>query len=189
MTEFNPSMPLDVCEYFKEKLMISNKYLEFGSGGSTVLASKYIKGSIISIESDKEWYEKLKQYLGNNDKVHLHLVDLYCKPNTWGHPTAECPIENKRLYSNIVKSLNIEDVDLVLIDGRFRAACALQIHSLISENTVVLFDDFNDRIEHYGIVLDYYDIVHSVGRMLHLQKKKYVSVDKDIISKYELQAI
>ncbi len=188
MTELIPSMPTEVINYFKEKLMTSNVYLEFGSGGSTVLASKYVRNKIISIESDKEWYEKVKTHLEYDNKVELHLVDLHCKPNTWGHPTADCPIENKRLYSNIVKSLNISDVDLILIDGRFRVACVLKIHPLITKNTVVLFDDFNDRTEHYEVVLNYYVIVHSIGRMVQLQKKNVI-IDDEVIQKYELHAI
>ncbi len=184
-----PSLPPNVLEYFEGKLKECNNYLEFGTGGSTVLASKYVKNSIISIESDKEWYNNVLSEIGNNDKIKIHLVDLYCLPRTWGHPSSKCPINNKKEYSNIIKKLNINNVDLVLIDGRFRAACALKLHSLISKNTIVLFDDFMDRVEHYNIVLNYYNVIKTIGRMVHLQKKENVIVKPNDILKYELMAI
>lgn len=183
-----PSLPSNVCKYFEEKLKTAKSYLEFGSGGSTLLASKYIKGNIISIESDIEWFNRLKLEFENNPNVKLHLVDLHCKPMTWGHPSADCPESRKREYSQIVKSLDLSDVNLVLIDGRFRVACALHIHSLISKETDVLFDDFGDRLEHYSIVLNYYDVIQQVGRMIHLRKKDG-TVEKEVIEKYELIAI
>jgi hypothetical protein len=183
-----PSLPDVVCKYFEEKLKTAKSYLEFGSGGSTVLASKFVKGDIISVESDIEWFNKLQTNFKDNSKVKLHLVDLMCKPHTWGHPSVECPESRKREYSQIVKTLDLSDVNLILIDGRFRVACALHIHSLITNETDVLFDDFEDRLEHYSIVLNYYDVVARIDRMIHLRKKDVVIPTK-IIEKYELIAI
>ncbi len=183
-----PSLPSNVCKYFEEKLKTAKSYLEFGSGGSTLLASKYITGIIHSIESDVEWYNRLKGEFEGNSNIKLHLVDLHCKPMTWGHPSVDCPESRKREYSQIVKSLDLSDVNLVLIDGRFRVACALNIHSLISNETDVLFDDFEDRLEHYSIVLNYYDVITRIGRMVHLRKKDNI-VERDVIEKYELIAI
>lgn len=183
-----PSLPSIVCKYFEEKLKTAKSYLEFGSGGSTVLASKYVKGQIFSIESDVEWFNKLKAYFKGNSNVNLYLVDLLCRPMTWGHPSADCPESRKREYSQIVRNLDLSDVNLVLIDGRFRVACALHIHSLISNETDVLFDDFEDRLEHYGIVLNYYDVITRVDRMIHLRKKDVI-IEKEVLDKYELIAI
>jgi len=184
----HPSLPHNVCKYFEEKLKTTKSFLEFGSGGSTVLASKYVKGDIISIESDIEWFNKLKIIFKEYSNVKLYLVDLMCKPRTWGHPSAECPQSQKRKYSQIVKSLDLSEVNLILIDGRFRVACALHIHPLISNETDVLFDDFGDRLEHYSIVLNYYDVVTRIDRMIHLRKKNII-IPKEIIEKYELIAM
>jgi hypothetical protein len=183
-----PSLPNNVCKYFEEKLKTAKSYLEFGSGGSTLLASKYVKGQIISIESDTEWFNKLSKQFEGNSNIKLQLVDLLCKPMTWGHPSANCPESRKREYSQMVKNFDLSDVNLVLIDGRFRVACALHIHSLISNDTDVLFDDFEDRLEHYSIVLNYYDVITRVDRMIHLRRKD-VLIPTEIIEKYELIAI
>jgi hypothetical protein len=179
-------MPSAEKRYFEEMIKNSINYLEFGSGGSTILAEKCVKNKVISVESDKEWYNLLKSnFNNNNSKVNLHLIDLNCEPNTWGHPSKSCPDTLKIQYSNIGKTIDISDIDLVLIDGRFRVACALNIHPLISTNTIVLFDDFHDRLELYGVVLNYYNVIKIIGRLYHLQKKE-ISIDKDIVSHYEL---
>lgn len=183
-----PSLPSVACKYLEEKLKAAKGYLEFGSGGSTLLASKLVKGKIISIESDIDWYNRLRVLFEDNSNINLYLVDLLCRPMTWGHPSANCPESMKRKYSQIVKTLDLSDINLVLIDGRFRVACALNIHSLISSDTDVLFDDFEDRLEDYSIVLNYYDVIQKIGRMVHLRKKD-ISVEKEIIDKYELIAI
>lgn len=145
----NFSLPDTVCKYLENKFKSATGYLEFGSGGSTLLASKLVKRPIISIESNIEWYNRLKIQFKENPNVRLHLVDLLCKPKTWGHPSVECPDSRKRQYSQIVKTLDLSNINLILIDGRFRVACALNIHSYISSDTDLLFDDFHDRLHQY----------------------------------------
>ena len=94
-------------------------YFEYGSGGSTVQASirPNIK-SIISVESDIEWYNKIKNLV---DNVHYIYNDMNVKPNTWGHPGNNATSLQKINYSEHFKKLG-KDSDLILIDGRFRVA-------------------------------------------------------------------
>tara|TARA_B000000565_G_scaffold154016_1_gene116550 strand:- start:121 stop:339 length:219 start_codon:yes stop_codon:yes gene_type:complete len=57
----------------------------------------------------------------------------------------------------------MEEIDTILIDGRFRVACALSIFPYINENTLVLLDDFINRQNQFSEVLKYYEIVKSVN--------------------------
>ena len=50
-------------------------------------------------------------------------------------------------------SRNMEEIDTILIDGRFRVACALSIFPYINENTLVLLDDFINRQNQFSEVL------------------------------------
>jgi len=61
-------------------------------------------------------------------------------------------------------------VDLILIDGRFRVACALNLFDQIENNTTIIFDDFLNR-KNYHVVLEYYDIVMKAGRTVILKKR------------------
>jgi hypothetical protein len=93
-------------------------------------------------------------------------------------------------YSDSLLNLNketIESIDLILIDGRFRVACCLKSFSLISDNCLIIFDDFLNR-KQYHIVLDYFNIVGLTKdkRMVILKKKKCDAPSLNIIKKYEV---
>jgi hypothetical protein len=85
------------------------------------------------------------------------------------------------------------DLDCILIDGRFRVACALKAFNVIDENCVILFDDFLNCIE-YHIILNYYEIIEktSDNRMVALKKKNInlysKQLLKELIEKYELNS-
>jgi hypothetical protein len=156
-------------------------YFEYGCGGSTYQASQRsnIK-RITSVESDYEWHVKLIETL-KKDNVNFIYCHLDTKPNTWGHPGENSIKADWINYSEQIK--NVTQVDLVLIDGRFRVACCLKC---FGSGALIAFDDFLDR-KHYHIVLDYYDIVEKTadGRMAIL-KEKAVAPSADLIQMYEL---
>jgi hypothetical protein len=64
-----------------------------------------------------------------------------------------------------------EFYDLVLIDGRFRVACALRtISEAVKRNTSIriLVDDYLDELEprpHYHVIEQYAPMTSSAGRM------------------------
>jgi hypothetical protein len=165
----------------------STNYFEFGSGGSTYQASirKNIK-QVYSVESDKEWYHKMNDTLLNN--VKLLYIEIDTQPNTWGRPGPKCTVKQMKSYSDQIKM--VSNIDLILIDGRFRVACCLKCFDVIDERTRIAFDDFLNR-PHYHIVLDYYDIVEQTvdKRMVILQKKTNIKpIPSALIAKYELIA-
>ena len=99
----------------------------------------------------------------------------------WGHPGPNATDEQKRAYSDPIPAA----VDFVLIDGRFRVACALKLHGTISNSTFVAFDDFLNR-PHYHIVLAYYDIIEKGKTMVILKRNPNTFPSKDLIRQYEL---
>jgi hypothetical protein len=113
------------------------------------------------------------------------------KSNTWGYPGPSCTEDQKINYSNQIISLDknlSNDIDLVMIDGRFRVACCLKCFNVINNECLIAFDDFLDRPE-YHIVLIYYEIVDQTDddRMVILKKKQNIkSIPDKLIKKYEL---
>jgi len=167
-------------------------YFEYGSGGSTYQAIlKTNISKIYSIESDFTWYSKLKSLIHSN--ITYIYNDMNTEPHTWGHPGKNSTPEQRINYSNHMLLLNKDkqqQLDLILIDGRFRVACCLKCFDVITNNCIILFDDFLNRPE-YHVVLDYYDIIEQTddNRMVALKKKtNSVSVDEALIAKYELIA-
>lgn len=183
-----PSFATHDLELFRKYLARARIYLEWGSGGSTVEASSQSSiQKIYSIESDPSWIEKIKPFL--QSPVNFVFIDLQVKPNSFGYPSSKTPVQRKMAYSNVIHKFKKEDdVDTILIDGRFRVACCLKSFSHINDSCVILFDDFLNR-PHYHVVLKYFTILESTPdkRMVVLQKKTNVSPPRSIeIRRYEL---
>lgn len=176
-------MPEDQIKFYKNVIEETTNYLEFGSGGSSIYASNNINGNGLTFESDFEWYNNVKQQI-NNSNYQIKYIDIESKTNTWGYPGNKCDLEKQKAYSTEFKKY-IKDLnpDTILIDGRYRVSCALQIHEYIDTNCRVLFDDFLNR-NHYHIVLEYYDIVNKVNNMVELRKKTDKKVPTDLLEEY-----
>ncbi len=167
-------------------------YFEYGCGGSTYQAClRNNIHKIYSVESDKQWLMTLQQQKLLMNKVNFMYVEMGTPPNAYGYPGRNSTLEQWVNYSNQIRHLTSDEqqqIDLVLIDGRFRVACCLKCFDVINADCSIVFDDFFNRKE-YHIVLDYYDIVLRTTDecMVILKKKKNVaSVPQDIIKKYEL---
>jgi protein O-GlcNAc transferase len=173
---------------FYKYLDKSTNYFEFGSGGSTYQAAlrKNIH-AIYSVESDLDWYNKLKDILKNESRLNYIYNEMDTKPNTWGHPGPNStPLQHKNYSNHLVMCKDRNAIDLIMIDGRFRVASCLKCFDIINDRCLIAFDDFLDRPQ-YHVVLDYYDIIEQTvdKRMVILKKKLNVSVPKKLIETYE----
>ena len=186
---------------FLKYLKNASVYFEYGSGGSTYVASisPNLK-QIYSVESDLKFLNKLNKFIEDatkNLEEHPTLSWLYIELGTkygdWGQPHKNCPEHSKKSYSSQLGNLKKperEKIDLILIDGRFRAASCLKCFKYIKDDCVVIFDDFLNRTHCYGVVLEYYDIIEKTedNRLVVLKKKPNIqSIPIDVIQKYELE--
>jgi len=179
-------------DLFHKYIDKSSNYLEFGSGISTYIVSlKQNINKIISIESDKEWFDKINNMIVNKNKLVYFYIDLCCEKNNWGFPGDKCLYENKLRYVNCINDIDkkiLSNIDIILIDGRFRVSCCLKCFDIINENCYLLFNNFLER-KKYHIILNYFDIIEqSIDNcMVVLQKKtNKTSPTIDLIQKYEV---
>lgn len=169
----------------------SKYYLEFGSGGSTYVAStKNNIKKVISVESDKLWFNRVSNCVENKNKVKINYINMNTLPNKLGYPGPGCKKENMIKYSNVINVLNkniSSKLDTVLIDGRFRVACCLKCYNIINDKCRIIFDDFLIR-KYYHIVLNFYDIIEKSpsNSMVILKKKPNKIIPQALIKKYEL---
>lgn len=179
-------------QLFYSYLDQAKHYLEFGSGGSTYQASlRPNLQSIHSVESDEMWYFKVRSLI-EQDNFTYHFIDLACYPGYWGYPSEHSDLKDWTKYSDVVFELDRQgvasDLDLVLIDGRFRVVCCLKLFHVIKDDCVILFDDLCTR-PHYHIVLTFYDEVERTqdNCMVVLRKKKNIEAPSaELIRWYEL---
>jgi hypothetical protein len=174
MDDINPRMSEAEITLFRGSLAGKRSYLEFGCGGSTMAVLDSPIRTITSIESDRAWIDKLRTVgkvteAEKTGRLKFHHVDL--GPLTgWGVPENDSKIRNwPAYYGNIWK--NADHVfDIILIDGRFRTACALMAVNFVHPDTTVLIHDYINRPGYY-VVERYYDTVGVKDTMVSLRRR------------------
>ena len=142
--------------------------LEYGSGGSTVLAGELLGATVYSVEGDLDWAARMQAWFDENPplaRVHLHPVDIG-KTGKWGRPAASDGWKRYHTYPiSVWDRADFQHPDVVLIDGRFRAACLITTMLRIERPVTVLFDDYVDR-QAYHAVEDFVEPVETRGNMV-----------------------
>jgi len=167
--------------FFIECLKSVSNYLEFGSGGSTILALKSENTKkIVSVESDLNWIKYLRKSPTINDakegRLNLIHIDIG-KTGKWGVPTQ---IDKKELfpdYSTKIFTQYENDYDLVFVDGRFRVACVLQTILNCKPDVKILIHDYNDRPQYHSI-LQFVNIIYTIDTMALFSIKENIDRKK-----------
>jgi len=171
----------DAAAWFVDKLQNSQVYLEFGSGGSTYLAAK-LKKRFVTVDSDYFFLKAVRKKivedgLLDNERQRYRYANIGIT-RRWGWPLGLLKPGKKRLalyskYSDFpLDELRGAYPDLVLIDGRFRVACALKaIRALGARaNWCLVVDDYRHREGHYKIIERFAELQSFVGRMAVFSK-------------------
>jgi hypothetical protein len=133
-------------------------YLEFGSGGSTLRALQQSKAAIYTVDSSPKWIDHLRRYVvvRRLENVRLHLCPIDIGPiGDWGFPTSDLHADRFEAYSDAVfRRIEGRAVDLALVDGRFRVACALRTIQACRKNRGfrMLIHDFWDRPQYHAVL-------------------------------------
>jgi hypothetical protein len=130
----------------------SRHYVEFGTGGSTVLASKHVKNSILSVDSSRQWLDQVRDAcVARQTKPELSFVDIG-PTGDWGVPID--PSTKSRwpdYHSAIWEMPRSATADLYLVDGRFRVACFAQIVLHCRPNAIIGIHDFSSRPNYHCV--------------------------------------
>ncbi len=135
----------------------SARYLEFGTGGSTVVAAPLVRSWMISVDSSAEWLARVRDACPEaGDKLRLRHVDIG-PTGEWGYPSDPASRPRwSRYHAAVWEMEETMDTDLCFIDGRFRVACFAQAVLHCAPGTIIGIHDFASRSQ--------YQHVHSVGR-------------------------
>lgn len=125
--------------------------LEYGSGGSTVLAARLGK-TVFSVESDRGWAERLANHVAQiSDRVQVHWADIG-RTGAWGMPASSRDFRRFHSYAlSVWDRPDFVQPDLVLIDGRFRASCVVAVLLRATRPVTVLIDDYRKRDYYHGV--------------------------------------
>jgi len=128
---------------FKETLRGAKRYAEYGVGQSTDWVFAHTSATIRSVDTSRQWIDKVLEDKGGDPRIAVEWVDLG-PLGAWGTPLG---YSRRAFFRDYVESpwRCAEKPDVVLVDGRFRVACFL--FSLLSAEIgcKILFDDYRDR--------------------------------------------
>jgi hypothetical protein len=164
-----PHMPPKEVAFLAKCLARSRCFLEFGSGGSTVLAAQSGVKDIYSVDTDTTFLKRVAAYvLSSHPGCGLWAFPIDLGPTKrWGYPLRKEDAARWPNYFTLpwaALKRNRRTPDLVLVDGRFRVACFLASLLSAAPGTIIVFDDYNKR-HHYHVVERFIRPKSVVGRL------------------------
>ena len=173
----------DASYAFLERLESCSQYLEFGAGSSTLAVAR--RGcALVTVESDPRFLAAVERRCRTQDSSETRHSMAFLHADIgptgpWGKPVMprirrrdawrKYPLTPWRTLGEAFRA------DLVLVDGRFRVACALAV--ILNQPDVdwtLLVDDYADRPE-YGVIERYAELVNLHGRMAEFRPNPAVS--------------
>jgi len=128
-----PWVTYSFIDFIKERLSKQHTVFEFGSGNSTYFYAKYA-GIVVSVEHDKEWFDKIEKSEAKPENSEL----IYCELVRGGD------------YCQTPLKLG-EKFDIIIVDGRDRVNCCKKGLEALTEAGVLVLDD-SEREEYQEAV-------------------------------------
>jgi protein O-GlcNAc transferase len=148
------TFPATVADAVRKHYAAGTIILEYGTGGSTVLASEMPGKKIFAVESDSRWLSGLNAYLdaaGCQSRPITYHADIGAT-RAWGKPADDKGWKRYPDYALAIwREKFFQQPDTVLIDGRFRVACFVSCALMSRSSVTVLFDDYADRKPYHVI--------------------------------------
>ncbi|MFX0541055.1 hypothetical protein ACEWPM_004890 [Roseovarius sp. S4756] len=163
------TMPDAEAARLTEAYEAADVILEYGSGGSTVLASELPGKRVFSVESDKAWAGMMQGWLAQNPPVAGTGVDVIWfdvgPTGEWGRPVDDTGWRHYPEYPlSVWQRGDFVQPDVVLVDGRFRLGCAMATAFCTARPVTMLVDDYKRRTGYHAIE-EFLGAPRLIGRM------------------------
>jgi hypothetical protein len=173
-----PHFDVETHDCFTRLIERADVYVEYGSGGATLLAADHAS-LVVSVESDRHYRHLVQKALDAAPRRgRVELIHGRIGPTAeWGNPILRVDIRavSGRHYAtapwSVLERAGGRRADLILIDGRYRMACALgAMLSPLGRDAPMLIDDFEGRAS-YQELLDFVDVIERPGRSILARAK------------------
>jgi predicted O-methyltransferase YrrM len=121
-------------EFLEGYLKPTDQMLEFGSGRSTIWFSKRVK-HITSIEHNPAWYKKI---IDTINELSINNITYFLHPRQY-----ETIPASETNYVNATCEFTKSSLDVVLVDGTYRAQCVLKSLPLLKPGALLIIDNVN----------------------------------------------
>ena len=141
-----PHLDPDTAEWLALRLERAKLFLEFGSGGSTLLANR-LAVRTITVESDRYFAAVVRTAL-ERTRLTTILIPKMGVTAQWGMPLFLKRRKGPRYVTAPYKVLENQFPDLIMVDGRYRVACALEAArqaKMRGATAELLLDDYDGR--------------------------------------------
>ncbi len=154
-TVLRPELTLPEAEasVLREAYRAAQTVLEYGSGGSTLMAAELGK-RVFAVESDQNWAQMMRNWLAAHPvQVAVDVIWANIGPTTdWGRPVDDRKWKSFARYAlEIWDHPRFEHPDVIFVDGRFRMGCALASVFRINRPVPLFYDDYTNRPRHHQI--------------------------------------
>lgn len=150
-------------QLFLEKVAHARRYLEFGCGASTVLAARH-GVPLTTVDTDPKYLAAVRKKIvaasdydaGKQRYIHGRIG----LTEHWGAPVFRKPTPSRvarwRAYIEAPWTGDVPAPDFILVDGRFRVACALNTIRRLggARDWELWLDDYEGR-DHYAVVKEF----------------------------------
>lgn len=172
-----PAMSPREAAFYTANARRSRCVLEYGSGGSTVVAAECDVPLLYSVDSDARWVARLRQHpkiapLVEAGRAHLLHVDIGPVGN-WGKPKSKLSAWKWPRYARRPWLERDLRPDLVLVDGRFRISCILETLRHAPEARIMVHDFRADK-PRVRAVLPFVDVIQVVDKLAMLAARSNV---------------
>jgi hypothetical protein len=173
MDPIAPMMQSGEVDFLAHRLSQAKRYLEFGAGGSTFLALKLGVPKVYSVESSADWLKEMRyrpEIPAAEQDGRLTFFHADIGPTKeLGFPVDDAAAKKwPAYYRDVWPKIEPATIDTVLIDGRFRVACALAAIAHCGTATSIMIHDFWDR-PFYHPLLYFTRVVGRVDNIVALE--------------------
>jgi hypothetical protein len=150
------TLPAAEAAHLREAYAGAEVILEYGSGGSTVVAAEMPGKTVSSVESDEDWARMMRDWFAQSPPADGTRVDVIWSDvgptKEWGFPADQSGWTRYAHYPLAVWDLDtFRQPDVVLVDGRFRVGCAMATALRTTRPVTLLFDDYLRRKQYHRI--------------------------------------
>jgi hypothetical protein len=138
-----PMMPFRAIAWLRSYLRPAFAVFEYGSGGSTVFFATRVE-KLVSVEHDPTWYARTEERLKSLPLRHCtYILQRPDEGRNEDFPSTDerYGAMNFESYVRTIDAYPDREFDLVVVDGRARAACIRQALPKVKPGGFLLLDD------------------------------------------------
>jgi hypothetical protein len=145
--------------------------LEFGCGGSTAILLE-VGHRLLSVDSDAAWLARVAAPQAAaiaQGRLLQHHADIG-PLGDWGWPLHPPSALQGQAYWH-APWMRMPSADFVLVDGRFRIACALAAHARLTPDGLLAIHDYWNRRAYQEALSEFFETLGAAGTMALLKPR------------------